>query len=433
MATHYHKVGAYLLSPYGRLPLRSARVSVRVNDGWSGSVTLRTPIAVNFAPKTRFQIVIWDEHDVQMSAPMVASMRRNGYSLEGPRGSLEFHDAALYDMAQPGVSFPTFLRSDSLSIQRAISQKANVPISGLPYWWVNFEEIKQSKPIDALRRLGAVAGMDLYVSRAGTVSFRSARATSGDWPMQRLKSIEESRDLSRYVTGCLVEKQAPIQNEKEFRFTAPGFYTGALPQPMGNCSFIDTSVTGMGFIGEVGFWKGDPAKNGSLVALIRMPGEEFVTGSVVPSNAWPADHWSLNVIESTLQGVTNQEVDAGVKFTGTAWDQASIPIGVDASFRVRIGDRTWPMANPWVEPLIPSAAWVTAHEADYIFQRNRDYHTVQVEHSCQVLAGELGQKVQTRIKGVNQTVFRADEITTQISAKGTASTTVSGPALAILS
>ena len=438
---YLRRAAAYVLSPFGKLECRTCRVGNKVNEGWYGSVTLRVPLTIDestMPANTIFQIVILDDNDAFYSGPMVACRPNAGYGQSGPTAKLEFSDATMWALGQPGVSFDTFKATNSVAIANAIAAQATlvsrypVTINGLPQWPIPLEEIKQSKPIEGLRRLGAVAGMDFVIDTTGTMTFVSANSVTGaPWPSQKVKDIQEFRDLSRRCTGLLVERQDPHTdiNNPVIRFTQPGFYTGTLAHPLMNAGYHDLSNAG--YIDKVGFWQGDPSGNGKLIAFFQNL-DNFAPITVPLTGRWPATHYSLNVYLSATQVLSGQATDAAVQFYGTNYNTTLLQAGVGPPFRVRLGTTDWPHTKPWVEPLIPSQAFASARENPYIFQRNRDYHRFTAAHSRLWLTGSLGQVATPRVYGVNWGPFRVDAFEHILEASGRMNTILSGPSTTLM-
>lgn len=381
---------AKLLSPYGAIPLRSVRVGQQVSQGWSGQVILQTPIPIDFDRKTEFQIVMQTDDGDFASGPMVANPRERTWDEKKKTIGLTFVDATLMKLAAPFRSWPTFIKSTSTAVVTVLLDGTHVSISGMPDWPIPIEDVKQQSPLDAFRRLMAAAGLEFTISSTGQLHLYRATQDFGTL-YGDVKSAHETWNQEALCTGLQVERQSPSQGRVFFDFATSDNHTVAFPEPFQSASVVDESITG--HVDQIGAWQGDPKSGGKLISMIY---SSTTTGLNVPTTgSWPATHLSVNVYGSVAGVLTGEKVQSRIQVIGVPVSQANSP-NLPA-FRTFIGTQAWP-AQPWVEPLIPSKAWVTAHSADYIWQRSRGYRQLAVERRPS-LAYDIGVALQGRAWG----------------------------------
>jgi len=383
---------------------------------------LRNLLDLSFDPDTPFQIQVEHVNDqgaveVIESGPMVAipKSRRAGVG-QGRGTSFTLVDATLARLARPGQSYPTFQQVSSGALVTTLTGPAGVTVEGLQSWSVPLEEVKQAKAIDALRRVLAAAGQDFVVTPTGKIVAMSARSTFGPWPTQRVQTIEETYDSGQRVTGMRVERQSPIQDQVCWDFDTADFHTQALPNPLASINSIqDRSESG--YCDQISLWNGDPARDGKLIDIRSSRPLGIIT---VPFNGTPPiTHVGVNVYASGAQTMTGAAVRARLCVGGVPYESVITP-GWEPGFSVFIGNQTWPSDTVWVDPMLPSAGFVSSRQADYLWQRGRAYRTINATFS-HLVSGSVGQVFTGRIDGVDWPSAQVSSITWR-----RATTTVTG-------
>lgn len=394
------------------------------NQGWSASMT------TSFMPPSpiRFEMAQKDLGTGEVVRLLSPWMRLLGGTKTARKGqnatrgnvawATTWQDVPMLALAPPGQSFPTFQSSSSTAIAAAIAAWAGVEIVDLDNWEVPLEEIKQQKPLDAFRRLLAAAGQDFQILPS-TGKIKCYRSTANLGKCSRQIVVpgynEGLGDPLRRVTGLRVERQASLSGDQVKRFDTSDFYSWQLDAPLANA--IAEDISSSGYIGEVGFWNGDPRQDGKLIRFISFLTIDSLS---IPTNGnWPATHASLNVYKSVIGTVTGEEVDAAVRIVGTPW--AATTGQQKPGFSVMLGDGSWPAEQPWVEPLIPDAAFAQAREKDYLWQRNKGEFPVSGGFSRWVLDAAPGQWLKPRIFGEDWSKMRIDAVS-----HGWSNTTVTG-------
>lgn len=366
-------IRSFTLNGQPLLKSNNPTVTRAANQGWSGSCTLTSnPGEGPYVMRIQQRNLDTGETETFESAPMV---RIDGerQALKGQTDSrgnvvytLNLADAALVKLAAPGKSFPTFVGSSSGAIASTIAAWAGVAIQGLDDWVIPLEEVKQQKPLDALRRLLADAGQDFQITPEGIILCYAATArlgsVSSDFLAPGYKEGLGNR-LGR-VTGIRVERQNSLASDFTKFFETSDFYSFELPTPLGIASVMDISV--VGYIDQIGYWNGDPRQNGKLISFTS-----FLEGAPnVPQDGTPPiTHMSLNVYGSVVGQLTGEDVQAGIRVSGTPFAQT--PLQSLPGFSIFLGTTEWPAEQPWIEPLIPTAGFASARTQQYLWQRNK--------------------------------------------------------------
>lgn len=383
-------------------PLVNFSFGNTVNQGWGGSIVLkygRMPFGDSDLVVRIFVEQKTGAETVRVESGKMTFANKGREQAVGRAGSnsSQLVDWALKKLAKPGQSFPTFQATTSDQVYATLAAGSGVRISGLPKIRIPLEDVKQSKPLDGIRRMLAVDGSDFVIDQTGRIVCTAAAQTQGEFPTRAAARLNYAEDDNARVTGLLVERPKAITDQVCFDFATADRHVVTLPYPLVNAQFVDRSPGGGGFFDLIGLWNGDPNGKGKLLGLHNsgIVATDFIVN--VPFNGTgPITHLTVNIYTSAFGILTGEEVQKRLCVLGTPWN--SDPQDNTPGFSRFLGNNTWPSSDPWSEPLIPSESWAIARQASYIWQRSKTWKTVAADFN-RVVAGEVGQKFRGRAYG----------------------------------
>lgn len=363
------------LTSGGSYRWESVAIGRTVNQGWHGNVQIAYLEDLEFSEETLWKIILDDGTASEETPPLIAVEREGGWDLSGDIAQFDLIDQTMWKLSKPGMSLPTFLSTTnsvitSSGIASTVGSTAGVQIVGFPSFPVMEEDIKQSKGLDPLLRMLAVAAYEFVIRQDSKLScfpfeFKGARFTP-PFDTARMR-----RDASKRITQMRFEKTSRITGRFCFPFNEAKFHTVAFPYPLYGAAPSDESSSG--FITYVATFNGDPS-SGTLIKF-------WVLAGVPPNIGVPevgvglSTHATIVVEPPANPEIEGFNVDAVCCFSGVP---EGLPPGVETNFAFTYGTPERPADSPWTEALMPSQSYMAARAQPILWMRSKGWKTLSV-------------------------------------------------------